>query len=234
MDGPTTASPPPRPPALAVIGTSWGGLLAVADLLDRLPAALACPIALVQHRGAHPSELAKLLARHTDWPVREADDKDTLDPGTLYVAPADYHLLVDRTGFALSTEAPVRFSRPSIDVLFHSAADAFGSRLVGVLLTGANEDGAAGLAHIQERGGYTLVQDPDTAARADMPQAALSRMTPDVVGSLAVLADHLTARCGLLGEREGPAPDPATSGQWDVPDKVRREGESDMTSRRSR
>jgi two-component system chemotaxis response regulator CheB len=194
----------PRPsPELVVLGASWGGLATVARLLEALPPSLPCAMALVQHLGPGASELARLLARHTTWPVREADDKERITPGRLYVAPPDYHLLVQVNGFALSTDAPLRHSRPSIDVLFESAADAFGARLAGVLLTGANDDGARGLARIQARGGVTIVQDPATATRPDMPRAALATITPDLVAPLEGIAAHLVELCG--GTRAEPA-----------------------------
>jgi two-component system chemotaxis response regulator CheB len=182
-------------PELVVIGASWGGLEAVGRLLDRLPASLDCAMALVQHRGPGISALAHLLATHTSWPVGEAEDKEVISPGKLYLAPPGYHLMVQSGGFALSTEAPLRYSRPSIDVLFDSAADAYGPRLVGVLLTGANDDGARGLARIQACGGVTLVQDPATATRPDMPRSALAIMTPDLVAPLEGIAARLTEVC---------------------------------------
>jgi two-component system chemotaxis response regulator CheB len=202
--------PPAHPPRLVVIGASWGGLDAVAGLLDALPGPLAVPMVLVQHRGAQASELARLLGRHTVGPVCEADDKEAISPGRLYVAPPDYHLLVERGRFALSTEAPVRFSRPSIDVLFESAADSYGAAVVGVLLTGANDDGARGLAHIRARGGLVLVQDPATAARSDMPRAAIARLAPDLVAPLPDLSAALVELCGVQPAPTGP---PERSGQ---------------------
>jgi two-component system chemotaxis response regulator CheB len=182
-------------PELVVIGASWGGLDAVGHLLARLTPPLSCPMALVLHRSPRQSDLAALLARRTSLPVREADDKEAIAPGHIYVAPPGYHLLVQSGGFALSTEAPVRHSRPSIDVLFDSAADAYGPRLIGVLLTGANDDGARGLARIQARGGTTLVQDPTTAARDHMPRAALEHLSPDLVAPLDELAVALSDLC---------------------------------------
>jgi two-component system chemotaxis response regulator CheB len=195
---------PARPPELVVVGASWGGLDAVAGLLDALPGPLAVPMVLVQHRGAQASELARLLGRHSTGAVTEADDKDEILPGRLYVAPPDYHLLVERGRFALSTEAKVRFSRPSIDVLFESAADSYGAAVIGVLLTGANDDGARGLAHIRARGGLVLVQDPATAARSDMPLAAIARLAPDQIAPLDGLAATLVDLCGV----QATAPDP--------------------------
>jgi two-component system chemotaxis response regulator CheB len=149
----------------------------------------------VQHRAPAPSQLASLLARHTKWRVREIDDKDPIAPATLYVAPPGYHLYVERGRFDLSTEAPVRWSRPSIDVTFASAADAFAEDLVGVVLTGANADGAEGLARIDHRGGIALVQDPATAAQPTMPRAAIAAVPDAVVLDLDGIAAHLTGLC---------------------------------------
>jgi two-component system chemotaxis response regulator CheB len=194
---------PARPPELVVVGASWGGLEAVAALLDGLEGSLAVPMVLVQHRGVQASELARLLGRHTAGTVREADDKEEILPGRLYVAPPDYHLLVEPGRFALSTEAPVRFSRPSIDVLFESAADSYGAGVIGVLLTGANDDGARGLEHIRARGGLVLVQDPATAARGDMPRAAIARLAPDQIAPVAGLAATLVDLCGVQAAPRG-------------------------------
>jgi two-component system, chemotaxis family, protein-glutamate methylesterase/glutaminase len=192
---------------LVVIGASWGGLEAVGRILDGLPDGFGCAVALVQHRGHERSALASLLGLHSSWPVREVDDKSPIEPGTLAVAPADYHLLVEPGHFALSKDEPVRFSRPSIDVLFESAADAYRERTIGVVLTGANEDGAAGLARIKARGGYAIVQTPASAAHAVMPQAAIDRVEPDAVLALDEIADHLVALCraGTPTSRTEPA-----------------------------
>ncbi|HEY8582292.1 MAG TPA: chemotaxis protein CheB [Capillimicrobium sp.] len=159
---------------LVVIGASWGGLHAISEVLGSLPADLPAAVAVAQHRGEDDQELlAPLLARASRLPVRDADDKDRLVPGQALVAPAKYHLLVEGDTVALSTDDPVAFSRPSIDVLFESAANARGDRVIGVLLTGANRDGAAGLAAIRRRGGVALVQDPAGAERPEMPRAGL-------------------------------------------------------------
>jgi two-component system chemotaxis response regulator CheB len=159
---------------LVAIGCSWGGLEAVSTLLEGLPSDLPVALVIVQHRLHGRSELAALLGQHTSWPVCEADDKEPIGVGQVYLAPPGYHLLVDGDRFALSTEAPVAGSRPSIDVLFESMADAFGPRVVGVVLTGANEDGAAGLREIVRRGGTAIVQDPASALKPVMPAAALA------------------------------------------------------------
>jgi two-component system chemotaxis response regulator CheB len=163
---------------LVVVGTSWGGLQALELLLARLPDELDAPIAIAQHRGpdAVPDGLARLLSRHCRRAVSEAEDKDPIEPRRVYLAPPDYHLLVQRGSFALSTEDRVAFARPSIDVLFETAAVAYGAGVAGVVLTGANADGATGLARIVAHGGHAIVQDPVTAERPTMPAAALARV----------------------------------------------------------
>ena len=160
---------------LIVVGSSWGGMRAVGCLLESLPAGFSIPLVVAQHRPPGREELLEhILARSTPLEVVPAIDKDPLLPGHVYVAPADYHLLVEPGHLALSTDDYVQFSRPSIDVLFESAAATYGERVIGVLLTGANEDGAAGLARIAAAGGYTVVQDPATADRPEMPAAAVA------------------------------------------------------------
>jgi two-component system chemotaxis response regulator CheB len=164
---------------LVVIGTSWGGLHALRRVLGGLPAAFDLPVVVVQHRHRDSDHLlVSLLQDHTPLKVHEIEDKTELDAGNVYVAPAEYHVLVEVGHLALSTEEPVRYSRPSIDVTFESAADAYGSRTVGVIMTGANDDGARGLKRIADRGGAAIVQDPATAESAVMPSAAL-KLVPD-------------------------------------------------------
>jgi two-component system, chemotaxis family, protein-glutamate methylesterase/glutaminase len=165
---------------VVAIGASWGGLHAVERVLESLPDDFPAAVVIAQHRRADSDgdRLAKLLGARCTLPVRDAEDKLALDPGTVLVAPADYHLLVERGSVALSVDAPEHFSRPSIDVLLGSAADAYGDRAAGVVLTGANADGAVGLARIARRGGPAIVQDPETALRREMPDAALAA-TPD-------------------------------------------------------
>src|SRR5712671_3536309 len=156
------------------VGTSWGGLAALRKLLGDLPGDFNLPVVVVQHRSKDSDRLlSQLLQDATDLRVCEAEDKDPLTPGTVHVAPADYHILVDTGYLSLTVEEPVRFSRPSIDVMLSSAADTYGSGAIGVVLTGANEDGARGLAHIVKRGGRALVQDPKTAEIPIMPAAAI-------------------------------------------------------------
>ena len=183
------------PAELVVVGASWGGLEAVSRLLDNLPPDFGCAMVLVQHRAPQPSQLAPLLARHTRWSVCEVDDKEPIVPARLYLAPPGYHLYVGRGHFELSTEAPVRWSRPSIDVTFESAADAYADRLVGVVLTGANADGAVGLARIAHRGGRTLVQDPTTAVEPTMPLAAIAAVPDAEVLTIEDIARELSELC---------------------------------------
>ena len=161
---------------LIAVGASWGGMRALASVLEALPEQFELPVVVAQHRAPSTDEvLEKVLARSSPLEIVTATDKEPLSPGRVYVAPADYHLLVEPGHLALSTDAAVEFSRPSVDVLFESAADAYGPRLVGVLLTGLNQDGAAGLARIAAAGGFTVAQDPDTAERSEMPAAAVAR-----------------------------------------------------------
>jgi len=127
--------------------------------------------------------------------IREASDKDELQPGCVYIAPPDYHLLVERGTVALSTEEAVRYSRPSIDVMFESAADAYGERLVGVILTGANDDGALGLKRIRDGGGVAVVQDPATAERREMPEAAIAAVASAKVLPLEEIGSFMGQVC---------------------------------------
>lgn len=177
---------------IVVIGTSWGGLNALSTVLAGLPATFALPIIVVQHRGADaPGLLAELLQTRSRLGVIEVDDKHPFAAGHIYIAPPNYHLLVERGFFSLSTDAPVRYSRPSIDVTFTSAADEYGCRTIGIVLTGANEDGALGLKRIADRGGYAIVQDPETAESPVMPRAALRLVPKARPVSLERIAGHL-------------------------------------------
>lgn len=166
---------------LVVIGASAGGVAALLALLGPLPAGFALPIVAVLHLlPRHDSQLASVLAHRLAMPVREARDKELVEPGCVYIASANYHLLLERDRtFSFSGEPPVSFARPSIDVLMASAADAYGPAVAGVLLTGANMDGAEGMAAIKAAGGLTIVQQPDDADVATMPAAAIARSTPD-------------------------------------------------------
>ena len=143
-------------------------------LLSGLPTEFSLPLVIVQHRGkGAETGLCEFLACNSRLPVTEPEDKEKVLPGHAYLAPRDYHLLLESGSFALSTDAPVGFARPSIDVLFESAANEYKDRVIGVILTGANQDGARGLSAIKGQGGLTLVEDPRTAARREMPDAAI-------------------------------------------------------------
>ena len=180
------------------IGASWGGLQAVGTLLEGIPDELEQAIVIAQHRSPESmrSVLESLLQRHTPRPVSEPGDKDPVLPRRVYVAPRDYHLLVDGDTFALSLEARVQYSRPSIDVLFESVAEAYRDRAIGIVLTGANADGAAGLAAIKRNGGVAVVQDPRTATRKAMPEAALAAAQADAVLPLEEIGPFLYGLCG--------------------------------------
>jgi two-component system chemotaxis response regulator CheB len=178
--------------SVVAIGTSWGGLSALSKLLGGLPADYRLPVVVVQHRGKDSDRLLpQLLQDATDLRVCEVDDKDPVMPGTVHVAPANYHLLFDDGYLSLTIEEPVRFSRPSIDVMFSSAADAYGQKAIGVVLTGANEDGSRGLADIARHGGKALVQDPKTAEIPIMPIAAINAVPSAEVLPLDNLARRL-------------------------------------------
>jgi two-component system, chemotaxis family, protein-glutamate methylesterase/glutaminase len=174
------------------IGSSWGGLAAMSKLLGDLPGDFSLPIVVVQHRSSDSDRLlAELLQDATDLIVSEVEDKEPLTPGTVHIAPANYHVLIDDGFLDLTLEEPVRFSRPSIDVMLSSAADMYGSGAIGVVLTGANEDGARGLADIVKRGGHALVQDPRSAEIAIMPHAAVKAVPSAEVLPLEALAPRL-------------------------------------------
>ena len=162
---------------IVVIGASAGGLEAVSRLLAQLPREFNLPVAIAQHRAPAPpdGDLAVIWQRVTPLPVADAEDKAPIERGHVYIAPADYHLLIEsRETFALSTDPPVLWARPSIDVLFESAAEIYGGAVIAVILTGASADGSQGLKAIRSRGGCALVQDPRTAEMAVMPQAAIA------------------------------------------------------------
>jgi len=169
-----------------VIGVSTGGVNALQKLLGQLPADFNLPILIVQHIGADAgSGLAKLLDDRCALRVKEADEQDEILPGTVYLAPPNYHLLVEREGFlSLSEDPHVSFARPSVDVLFESAAEVFGPELVGIVLTGANFDGSRGLKTIKQKGGVAIVQDPADAEASQMPQSAMAATDVDYVVAL--------------------------------------------------
>ena len=181
-----------------VMGASAGGIEALLRVLPTLTRRLPAPIAVVIHLPRErPSLLATVFAPRCTIPVVEAEDKMPFAAGTIHFAPSDYHLLLEKgPSLALSTDDLVNYSRPSIDVLFQSAADVYGPRLAAVLLTGANEDGAAGLAAVRRAGGVTIVQDPETALVPTMPLAALARGQADFVLSLDGIAALLRKASG--------------------------------------
>lgn len=195
---------------LVVVGASFGGFDALKVMLGTLPAAFPLPLAIVQHQGDQGSGLAGLLQRHTALAVVDAEDKDDAMPGIAYLAPPGYHLLAERGTLALSVDPPVMHARPSIDVLFESAADAYGSLVIGVILTGTGRDGASGLARIKQRGGRAIVQDPATALRAAMPEAALASTLVDWILPLEKIGPRLVELHGPFGGEPAPqlaAPD---------------------------
>jgi two-component system chemotaxis response regulator CheB len=164
---------------MIVIGGSFGSMAVLRTVLRALPADFPLPVAVVLHRHRESEDaLVPLLQRELALPVREVLDKDPVQAGQIHVAPCDYHLLVESMYFSLSTDEPVQFARPSIDVLFQSAADVLGPRVLGVVLTGANRDGAQGAAELRRRGATVVVQDPATAESSVMPRAALAAV-PD-------------------------------------------------------
>jgi two-component system chemotaxis response regulator CheB len=176
---------------LVVVGASFGGFDALKTVLGGLPAAFPVPLAIVQHQGSPGTGLAGLLQRYTALAVVEAEDKDDIRPGYVYLAPPGYHLLAEHGSLALSIDPPVVHARPSIDVLFESAADVYGPGAVGVILTGTGQDGAAGLARIKRAGGLTIVQHPATAARPAMPLAALAVAPVDLIVPLGQIGPQL-------------------------------------------
>ena len=176
-----------------VIGASAGGVYALLALLADLPRSFRLPVIVVLHLPENrDSQLAEIFQYRLPIAVRQAADKESIAPATLYFAGPGYHLSVemDRT-FSLSCEEALHFSRPSVDILMESAADAYGAALAGILLTGANEDGAAGMARIKQQGGLTVVQDPVEAEVPTMPEAAIFRQAPDFILKLAGIRDFL-------------------------------------------
>ena len=165
-------------------------------LLEGLPDDFPTPLVVAQHRSTDSSDvMVRMLQSHSSLAISEATDKDAIEPGHVYIAPPDYHLLVEPGSLALSTDEFVHHSRPSIDVAFESAADAYADRLVGIILTGANTDGSAGLKRIRDEGGVTVVQDPATAARPEMPSAAMAAVKSAKVMPLRKIAPFLVEIC---------------------------------------
>lgn len=201
-----------KPPSLRgridaiVIGTSAGGVEALMALLPALPGSLPAAVCIVLHLPRdRPSGLVEIFRSRCALRVEEACDKAPIEPGTVYFAPPDYHLLLDEgPQLSLSSDEPVLFSRPSIDVLFESAADVYGPRLMGVILTGANQDGAAGLLAVHRAGGVTVAQEPESAKAPLMITSALARTPVDFVLPLEQIADlfrTLAAKDAILAAR---------------------------------
>ncbi len=182
-------------PGIIVVGASAGGLRALEMVLGGLPRGFPVPIVAVQHRSRESSDAyADILGRSVKLPVREIEDDDALRAPGVYLAPPDYHVLIEPGRMVLSVDDPVSYSRPSIDVLFESAADVYGAKVLGVLLTGANHDGAKGLSRIKQAGGYAIVQDPRTAESPEMPSAGIAAAPVDQILALEDIAVAIVRR----------------------------------------
>jgi two-component system, chemotaxis family, protein-glutamate methylesterase/glutaminase len=183
-----------------VIGASAGAVDALNLLLPMLPKEARAPIVVVVHLPPNrPSLLAELFAPRCQVRVREPEDKHPVAAGAVWFAPSNYHLLIERDRtFSMSIDEPIRFSRPSIDVLFETAAEAFGSALCALVLTGANDDGARGARAIRDAGGIVVVQDPRTAEAKEMPSAAIALANPQLVASLPEIAELLRQATEIL------------------------------------
>jgi two-component system chemotaxis response regulator CheB len=166
-----------------VIGVSSGGLRVLKALLTTLPEDFYFPIIIVQHIGANSENVwVEQLNSISKINIKEADEKESIKSGNVYIAPANYHLLIESGfTFSLSIDPKVNFARPSIDVLFESAAEAYKDTLIGIILTGSNNDGSKGMQRISEYGGMTIVQDPQTAESPSMPTSVLSRISPNFI-----------------------------------------------------
>jgi two-component system chemotaxis response regulator CheB len=188
---------------LVVVGASAGGLHALRTIVSGLPDDFELPVVVVQHRAKESELLCELLQECSGLPVSEVNDKQEIGPG-VWVGPPDYHLLLDDGFFSLTTDEPVRYSRPSIDVTFESAADVYGMDLIGVVLTGANADGSRGLRRIADEGGHAIVQDPETAEVRVMPRSAAKAVPDACVLPLEEIAPHLARIRGRRVPRCGP------------------------------
>ena len=166
-----------------MIGASAGGIEALRAILEKIEKPYPLPIIVVQHIGARGHrELSGFFDEICNLKVKDAEDKEFIAPGVIYFAPAGYHILIENDkSFGLTVEEPVNFARPSIDVLFSSAATVYKDKLLGIILTGANHDGAQGLSDIKELGGTVIVEDPKSAKVATMPQAAMNKVVPNLI-----------------------------------------------------
>jgi two-component system chemotaxis response regulator CheB len=186
---------------LVVVGASKGGLTALQLLCSSLSTEFPWPIAIAQHRIRESrSTLCEFMQKSCSLHVREPEDKEPIEGGKIYLAPSDYHLLVERDHFALSTATPAARARPSINYLFESAAESFGSYTIGVILTGTNADGAEGLAAIKRSGGKAIVEDPETAEAPTMPRAAIAATQVDHVLPASEIGPFLN-NLGMAGVR---------------------------------
>ncbi len=176
-----------------VVGSSAGGINALTTILATLPREFPLPIVIVQH--LHPnseSYLAQILGTKCELDVKQADEKETIANGVVYIAPPNYHLLIEEDrSFSLSVEAPVNFSRPAVDVLFETAVYAYRNKLIGIVLTGANNDGSQGLKKIKQMGGHAIVQDPTTAEAEVMPKSAIVATEVDKILPLKQIGPYL-------------------------------------------
>ena len=180
---------------LLVIGAYVGGSKAITKILKALPQDFPVPVAIVLHRAKNAGSLSDFFQKNCALSVLEVQDKTIIQKGYVYLAPADYHLIVDKNYFSLSLDEHIHFARPSIDVLFESAADSFGTKVIGVLLTGSSSDGAEGLLLIRQCGGYTIVEDPGTAESRIMPEAAIELNAASQVLQLDKIPRHLIKLC---------------------------------------
>jgi two-component system, chemotaxis family, protein-glutamate methylesterase/glutaminase len=184
---------------LLIIGGSAGSLEVLLKILPKLPAGFPMAVAIIVHRKVAESQLAELLSDRCKLPLHEAEDKETILPGTVYLAPADYHLLIEKTKtFSLDYSEKINYSRPSIDVSFETAAEAYGNAVIGILLSGANADGAEGLRSIKKAGGVVIAQDPEEAAVSYMPQQAIGRFSVDYIAKAADMIEIVERLTGKV------------------------------------
>lgn len=176
-----------------VVGSSAGGIHALSTVFSSLPQDFPLPILVVQHMHPHSkSQLASILQKKAVINIQEAEEKEKVKPGTVYLAPPNYHLLLELDfSLSLSTDERVNYARPAVDVLFDTAVDAYQDKLIGLILTGANNDGAAGLRRVKQAGGYTLVQDPQTAEASSMPHAACAATEVDKILALEDIGPYI-------------------------------------------
>ena len=176
-----------------VIGVSSGGMNALKILFSFLPKDFGIPIIIVQHVSSHSNnQWIKLLNDKSNLYIKEADEKEKIENGTIYIAPANYHLMIEiNKTFSLTIDERVNYARPSIDVLFESAAEVYKDKLIGIVLTGSNNDGSKGVKRIKECGGFVIIQNPETAESSYMPASAIAAIKPDYILSLVDITDLL-------------------------------------------